>query len=303
MHGNFIAIFIFSIKLKIKYALYKLLNFPDKLEGYHELSPGWSIFSRRKDDYDFEWTTWQIFLKNNLKYFVFHLVGVRIAATFLPMRVSLVFILSKKKLQIFFNPLPKKPEYIYATIGCICIYFSYGKGPLALLTVNNLMFYSTTLTNRKSVVWLIAILWICLINYYKPNSLDEEINTFSLTLDEFLEMLTILTWNLLKCISFSIDKIENCYETANYRVIDLFAYSFYYPTFYFGPFFVYERFRRILLSTVTNREFLYAKRLEVLFKDLAICVFWFLFAEMSLHFLYVCLLQQNEWVSESDLPL
>lgn len=104
--------------------------------------------------------------------------------------------------------------------------------------------------------------------------------------DEFLQLILILAWNILKCLSYSLNyaelknrKEENMNEIFyNWKIYC--GYVFYFPTMIFGPCMIYDRYIKI-----EDKEL--EERFVELFKDIGKTLFWILFYNFALHFFYV----------------
>lgn len=101
-------------------------------------------------------------------------------------------------------------------------------------------FYVVTIFGNSLLIWALAAVWLGIINLLKSNQYEENWqNNLKITEKQFDEVIIILCWNLLKCVSFSIDKIQSEGKSINFGIKNFVGYSLYFPTLFFGPFMIY----------------------------------------------------------------
>lgn len=142
-----------------------------------------------------------------------------------------------------------------------------------------------------------AAFWLLLIILFKYWEQHDQMGKL-LNLDEFqcYEFVIILSWNILKAISFSIDYISNVDQqtTVAFDLINIFGYVLYFPNLLLGPFMVFGRYNNGLRKNVPVWNFKdFTRRIFALILDLSRAFFWFLFTDFALHFIYLGNLQQN----------
>lgn len=125
---------------------------------------------------------------------------------------------------------------------------------------------------KKSLTWFTGLLCLGLINYLK--SFEDGNNTFY----SFYKVLMAICWINLRCISYCLEhgNKERCF-------IDLLSYCFYLPTLLLGPFILCVDFKK----TQEKIHLKLAKRTQRLCIDLFRYIFWLLFIEFSLHYVYI----------------
>lgn len=93
---------------------------------------------------------------------------------------------------------------------------------------------------NSMLIWILAAVWLGIINLLKLHQYEEDWqNNFRITEKQFDEVIVILSWNLLKCVSFSIDKIKSEEKSVNFEIKNFVGYCLYFPTLFFGPFMIY----------------------------------------------------------------
>lgn len=155
-----------------------------------------------------------------------------------------------------------------------------------LLCAVNVTFYAMAKWQRSvKVVWSLAVLCLLLLNAYKTDTVYLMVVDLTDLPDTALfEIITIVAWGLLKCISYSLDAIE---KQRAFQLKHFMAYVLYFPTLVLGPTMVYERFERIFTHRPHNKP-----NYGRFFDRVASSLFWWLVLEVSLHFVYVHSLQQ-----------
>lgn len=149
------------------------------------------------------------------------------------------------------------------------------------------------------------MLWLVTMNYFKLNdNLTQVKILLNIDSNETLSLVMIvLSWNLLKCVSFSMERIQ--LDIGNkldrhFQFTDLLGYSFYLPTIIFGPIFIYLRYEHMLdnYNGFWEKEdgALYL-RFKSLIKKLTICLVWFIVNDGMLHFFHTNLIQIDPEVS------
>lgn len=155
-------------------------------------------------------------------------------------------------------------------------------------------------SKRKLAIWLCAAFWLSVIILLKYWDQHDDIGTF-LDLNEFqcYELIVILSWNILKSISFSVDFISNKDKqtTDTFGLINIYGYALYFPNLLLGPFMVFSRYNGMMTNGYVWNGKNATARLVKLIVDLSRACFWLLFADLALHFIYLGNLQHNTDVS------
>ncbi len=155
---------------------------------------------------------------------------------------------------------------------------------------------------RKLFIWMCATFWLLLIILFKYWEQEDQIGSI-LDLNELqcYAFVIILSWNILKSISFSIDYISNVDQqtTDAFDLVNIYGYVLYFPNSVLGPFMVYSRYIGMINSTPLWNVREASCRFVTLMMDLSRACVWFLFTDFALHFIYLGNLQHNTDVSNS----
>lgn len=140
---------------------------------------------------------------------------------------------------------------------------------------------------RKIYVWILASFWLVILNYLKLET-NYKMITEILNIDEskIHDFLVIFAWNLLKNISFNLERIDaQDLKDSRFSFVNCLGYVFYFPTFANGPHVIYSRYANML----DRRDELPPSRARYqrFLLNLLRFAFWFFFTEFSLHFLYI----------------
>lgn len=155
---------------------------------------------------------------------------------------------------------------------------------------------------RKFVIWMCAAIWLFLIILFKYWEQQDQIGTIlNLNETQCYEFIIILSWNILKSVSFSIDYIDNeDKETADtFDLINIYGYVLYFPNLLLGPFMVFKRYNEMRYANASWNIKNTTRRHITLMKDVSRAIFWFLFTDFTLHFIYLGNLQHNADVSST----
>lgn len=130
-----------------------------------------------------------------------------------------------------------------------------------------------------------VIFWMLLNNFSQIE--DIFYHTFKIDEQRVYFLYVALGWNTLKCVSFTIDKIEDDNKGLFYGFLDYLGYIFYAPTLFFGPVHIFQRHRQMLLNYNDENLPSTFQKLKSLSINLLRCYLIFIFTQFSLHFLYV----------------
>jgi protein-cysteine N-palmitoyltransferase HHAT len=153
-------------------------------------------------------------------------------------------------------------------------------------------------TSRKSVVWMLAGVWLMILNYLKLESNHQIVTEVLNISDERIhDFLVIFAWCLLKNISFNLERADSPdRDDFKFSIINCLGYVFYFPTFLSGPHVIFSRYSDMAEKNV---ELLPAKkRYQSFILNLLRFSFWFFLTELGLHFFYI-----HSIVSNLDLKL
>lgn len=293
---------------------------------YHQYTNGWSFLNRKRDALDIEWETWKKFCLLNLKWFSLHIFCSELCRIF----KHKVRAKRKEKIQLekpfnfinfpFFS-FKKHFQYlgnVHALIGCSFIVINYSISIFTIILLKNLLFYYLIKKfKRNSVIWFYGIIWLIIINLLKTEFIQHYVLFKSMRLNEsqIYDIIIIFAWNLLKTLSFSLDSIrqhqssqllldEDKSQKMKFMNIKCYlAYTFYFPNLLLGPFWIYERYRKMLeLNETFKFDWNDLKfRLQMLIKNMIRILFWLFLMDFALHFLYINHLLYNIEVSKSSI--
>ncbi|XP_055638565.1 protein-cysteine N-palmitoyltransferase Rasp [Toxorhynchites rutilus septentrionalis] len=255
------------------YSFYKNYEISDdRLQNYYYLEEGWSVFKgRRRDDYDWEWEIYKKYAISNAVIFLIH--GVIFEA---------IRILRVKRISL-----------ILATFGGVAILHIYGYKVLFILLFQNLTFFALNYwLTSITLLWVKAFLWIALINSIKILFFYDKLNVLlDIDNDKLLEFSIIISWNVIKCTCFCLERSNTKANTKDFRLIDMLGYSFYFPLLLYGPVIIYDRFKECHKISGPFENTNRICRLKKLVIRLLICYFWALVMEAGQHFFYINIIQ------------
>lgn len=183
--------------------------------------------------------------------------------------------------------LYRKWQILFTVVYMLCI---LGKICTVILLLQPVLFYFARYLSKKRVcIWLCSIVSLTAINVYKKN---EEIQSYC-SLNEF-ELYTVsvsLCWMNLKCTSFYLE------QSLVVDGVAFFSYCLYPPTMFTGPFILYED----IVHTYKLPQRMLSERIILFAKNVLKCMFWFLFGNVCLHFIYVSASTFHPTVSEIAL--
>lgn len=153
--------------------------------------------------------------------------------------------------------------------------------------IQTLIFYIvSSVTKRKAHVWLLASVWLVILNYLKFES-NFKMITDMLDVDELKihDFLVILAWCLLKNISFNLERADaSDTKDSMFSLVNCLGYVFYFPTFLCGPHVIYSRYADML----DRKDFLPTReRYRSFVLNMLRFTFWFLLTQFALHYFYI----------------
>ncbi|XP_050421606.1 protein-cysteine N-palmitoyltransferase HHAT [Adelges cooleyi] len=255
----------------ILYALYHLLKISSTLKtsDLPDLVPGWQWLGRKKDNTCPEWRLWTTYIIYSLApWIVLH---------------SLMLMFLKK----YLRKIPILQDFWLVTVTSLCINYNFGLLPIFIYAGMTLIYYCLMFAHDKLIIWITSVFLLGVWSYY--DFLFEYLDTNTNEENSYLLLLT-LYWHQLRCISFALSSLErDSREWKNY--IHFLAYSFYLPSFFFGPIIIYEK----IIDTpknYTNTKSL-PKRVITLILNVIRYFGWMFVAEFVLHYIYVNMFLQN----------
>jgi protein-cysteine N-palmitoyltransferase HHAT len=174
--------------------------------------------------------------------------------------------------------------FFIGSLSCIIIYNI--QFLIALLLQTLISFIVTSITRRKFFIWLLASVWLVILNLLKTES-TFKMTSEVLAVDEakIHDFLVIFAWCLLKNLSFNLERIEKEKNDEKFNLLNCFGYVFYLPTFLCGPHVIFSRYSDMLDN---YENFQPTKiRFKRFLLNLLRFSFWFVLTEFSLHFFYI----------------
>ncbi|XP_076281734.1 protein-cysteine N-palmitoyltransferase Rasp isoform X2 [Lasioglossum baleicum] len=271
----------------VLYSVYKVSLFSTYFNDYHDVyndfSQGWIWLGRKQDVSDQEWKTWIPLITRLMPWlFLHHSVSHVIKA--LPNTMLLCY------------------WYIFTSVSFL--YFSIGISGALCTLIQPSVLYILTYKRKNHIIWLINTLFLFLIHFLKiPDGAFQ--NMLQLSDEEHYLLTLTMCWIQLRSISCSIDKhisVANYYDDTSHffrNFLWALAYSLYLPTLHLGPLILYHEF----IDSI-KKPFQAWKLAELgcFLLNLARYVFWILFADFCLHFLYFNAMHYHPKAVESLNP-
>ncbi|XP_015431321.1 PREDICTED: protein-cysteine N-palmitoyltransferase HHAT [Dufourea novaeangliae] len=276
--------YFFSWTGAVFYSIYKVSLLDTYFNDYHDLyddfSSGWIWIGRKQDISDQEWKIWIPLIINFipwifLNHFISHII------------------------KLLLNPMLLCYWYIFVSVTSL--YFSIGiLGTLCALIQPSIV-YILTYKRKNYIIWLINTLFLFVIHFLKiPDGIFQRMLKLN---DEEHYLLTLtMCWIQLRSISCSIDNRKMCLENNCDDISYLsrnflwgLAYCLYLPTLYLGPLILYHEF----IDSIRRPFQTWAlSELGCFALNLIRYMFWVLFTNFVLHFLYFNALHYHPKVFE-----
>lgn len=222
---------------------------------YEDFAKGWSILPNRyQDQCDYEWNTWTSLTLKLLPFLILNLACAE-------------YLRYESKQEII-------PVWYASLTICVVLYF-FGVTITLCLLAQALAFYVCSYLNSYLSIWIVAFL----IRYF----FDPEV-WFKVTTDDNYLIIIASSWMILRCISFSIDKLNEGSRLSFWDFLTFLGYSLYLPLMFCGPFIPFSEFKKGLSLNFTKWDY---ERLKNISCKFARCLFWFVFTKFALHFIYV----------------
>ncbi|XP_050600802.1 protein-cysteine N-palmitoyltransferase HHAT isoform X1 [Bombus affinis] len=272
----------------VLYSIYEvfLINsyFTNYDDLYGDFAPGWTWIGREQDVSDEEWRIWiPLMIKLIPWLFLHHFIS------------HFIKIISNSMLLCCW----------YILISLLFLYYCIGTFGMLCALVHPSILYILTYKRGKSTIWMINILFLFIIHFLKiPDGSFQ--NIFKLNDEEHYILTHILCWVQLRSISYSMDNIKSHLENkCDYilffvqNLLYKLAYCLYLPTLSLGPLVLYQEF---INSVKGSFQFLRPANLGNFLFNVIRYIFWILFANFFLHFLYFNAIQYHPEVVQDLNP-
>ncbi|XP_041975324.1 protein-cysteine N-palmitoyltransferase Rasp [Aricia agestis] len=243
----------------------------ESLPQLNDLKPGWGFTSRLKDVSDIEWSSWKYFIQT----FWYHLI--------------IQFTISEI-IRILYCKLLK---YWYIASTVIFIFLNMGVKQMLVIVVQPVFFLIVIYYGGKKLsIWIVSMILLLTYNSLKdvsffwdfldPNNANNE--------EVYLTLFSI-AWIQLRCISYSLDYIENRENEQITRnsILNMFTYILYLPLLYTGPIVLYEEFEK---SFTAKPEYLLT-RLKRFIGDMILYLFYTFILDLLFHYIYFFAMQSD----------
>ncbi|XP_013787361.1 protein-cysteine N-palmitoyltransferase HHAT-like isoform X1 [Limulus polyphemus] len=225
---------------------------------------GWSLFSRQKDNSDYEWLMIQHAIQKHWLWIVLHI--------FLSQMCQ--HLVTTKGLNIFFTgytTLFLLLSMSWKITVCFAVYVllmfgvhKLGRSYLCFGLTTTVLFF---LHNNKHV-------------NVKSFLIDDEKEGFLLDVG--------MAWLSARCVSFSLDRIWQGHQTTSWDdVVSIYGYCFYLPLFFTGPITLYSEF----VEQLNTSKHWTANRLINTFMSFLHYLVAYLMLELFQHFVYSSAIQ------------
>lgn len=182
----------------------------------------------------------------------------------------------------------------FAAVGLSYLAVNNGIIPAIFLVTTLVPFYFCSRLCGSKGVLLMTICSLLIANITKTEWtyywLLDHMGEFSL-----FQVVIVYGWGTLKCVSFTLDSLDEEQDSDQFTLSHFLGYVFYFPTMYLGPPIIYSRFRSCYHPMESAGKYSLAMIITFL-KDLFRTAFWFGFLEFSHHFLYLTSLQYSPGV-------
>lgn len=249
---------VYQASQEYKHALYSF-NFQE----------GWFIFGHRdKDVAEFEWVHWK--------------------TNFFTPSAWIVMILHAALGRVVGYIYPKYRTLFLLSFGLTSVYLIAGFKLLVFFLCHSLLVYLVACTGSLTAVWCTVLAQIASINFDVFLKFQRFIFPEERELNLMIFTVAMCT---LKHISFSTEfcqyhsspPAKRTRERQYWSILDFLLYIYYLPLFFSGPILTYDKFSRQIHLTI---HMLNLSEWKHILKELARYLFWALFIEVVLHFLY-----------------
>ncbi|ERL83691.1 protein-cysteine N-palmitoyltransferase Rasp [Dendroctonus ponderosae] len=248
----------------VLYVIYKFtISSQSYFHSYHDqygdFTEGWAFLNfPNRDIADFEW--------QNIKYFITAIYPI----------ILIYLGLSEAGRYLAINNIQ---FHQYFQIASPVLFLTYSMGyRVTLLALLQPAIFRISIVNRNTIcTWILNILSLALIALYKKMCSQEAfLKYMGLNAFEAYMHILMLCWMNLKCTSYALNHTPK-------RLEEYLSYCFYLPTLFTGPFIDYEDFMKVHM----RKPGTFNLRMKKLMLNILRCLFWMLFSEFWLHFIYV----------------
>ncbi|XP_055911255.1 protein-cysteine N-palmitoyltransferase Rasp [Eupeodes corollae] len=248
--------------LFLAHGLFKLYNKKDQVLSIAnvEFQQGWTWIDRPQDNTNEEFEYFKDFLWKNAHWYLIHLL---VCESFRYLKQS-------------------RRSIAHACVGIAFLVATFKIHSFLVIVIELLSFYAASNVRSKSFTWVLAISWMCGINFIKNSN---ELYEF-LGYREYYELIISLAWCVLKCLSFTLGKIKDEHNKI-YNLSNFIGYTVYFPAFVHGPFMIFDRY--IAFAEHPSQ----GSRYMLLLKRLIRVFFWLFALDFSLHFIYIHYMEKD----------
>ncbi|XP_006814763.1 protein-cysteine N-palmitoyltransferase HHAT-like [Saccoglossus kowalevskii] len=255
------------------YSLYRAYTVTrDKWHTLYEydLEDGWKVFEgRKKDIADFEWKFWTdaLFTLPVFLGILGHIVIGWFSTTF----------------------LPQYRQHLLLAYSLVSFYLVLGNLSFGFILANAIIMYTVSLLKMPSLCWITGLLQLVIVNHDPMKSWQSDLYEDE---DEYYLMVFTLAMSYLRFLSFALEycKLPSNGEHTHPGLFDYLVYIFYYPLFFCGPVMTFDTFYKQMNEVPTN---LTKTEFIAICKNLLRVLFWTLFIEVGLHFVYFTAFHRN----------
>ncbi|KAF2360936.1 Membrane bound O-acyl transferase MBOAT [Trinorchestia longiramus] len=220
----FIEVFLyFCIFLMMtSYSLYKFYSFGQKYLVYLPLSATHGgIWGRQRDDSDIEWYVWPSLLKTYLPYILLHTLAATFVRKYAHRHLCALYI-----------------------TGSVCvIYMAVGSIGLILCVAVPSLVFTVLLTRNKQLLW---VTWCLILLFFNVSPVTYKLEQFMASVPEGdYKVSVMVAWIIVRSLSYALETCDADPDNnlpISRQLLTLFAYCFYLPFLFTGPYMPYVDF-------------------------------------------------------------
>ncbi|XP_074661808.1 protein-cysteine N-palmitoyltransferase HHAT-like [Tubulanus polymorphus] len=270
------------------YAFYTVLIYSLNFQNLnpYDFRDGWSLIGRKQDISCFEWSAWHEWIKQTWQYYTCHVI------------ISTII---RWKCPMF-------QQWFYIFFGLFVLTTVLGTKLAGLILLHCIISNVASMTHMRTIIWLVNLGFLSILNIGQTSDILRKFCGDLITQDtKFQWLVSVYTMTNLKCISFGLDRhttsmLEEKAKTdkgkenikvsnEKYNFIALLTYTLYLPMMNSGPLLTYDRFYDEVSKP--PRKWTKLKVVNVL-KLAGRLIFWYLFIEVLLHFMYFSAIHFSE---------
>ncbi|KYQ57855.1 Protein-cysteine N-palmitoyltransferase Rasp, partial [Trachymyrmex zeteki] len=257
-----------NVKRRSPMVAFSRLNyFNDYYDIYGDFDSGWSWIGKKRDTSDQEWLVW-LTLVNRL-----------IPCVFIHHFVSQIIKVNK-----IFQTLC----YWYILSSIVFLYYYLGMLGMLCTILQPTFLHIMTCICSKNAAWTIHILYMFVIHILKiPNGPFQ--SWLEITDEKHYILTLVMCWIHLRSISHNMDSIDDQFSSSN-NFIQKLAYCLYLPTLFLGPLILYHEF---VESINQSHQYWSCQKFLTFMLNLIRYMFWCIFTELLLHFIYINAIQYH----------